>query len=47
MPARARAGGRCIGQNLGSEFIDADLEIQRQEGRLLWQINESEGIDGF
>ena len=39
--------GVVLAKILGYEFIDADLEIQRQEGRLLWQIIESEGIDGF
>ena len=39
--------GVVLAKILGYEFIDADLEIQRQEGRLLWQIIEREGIDGF
>ena len=39
--------GVVLAKILGYEFIDSDLEIQRQEGRLLWQIIESEGIEGF
>lgn len=32
---------------LGYEFIDADLVIQKQDGRLLREIIEEEGTDGF
>lgn len=39
--------GVVLAKILGYEFIDSDLLIQGREGRLLWQIIESEGIDGF
>ncbi len=39
--------GVVLAKILGFEFIDSDLEIQREEGRLLWQIIESEGREGF
>ena len=39
--------GVVLAKILGFEFIDSDLVIQKEEGRLLWQIIEAEGIDGF
>ena len=39
--------GVVLAKILGFDFIDSDLMIQAREGRLLWQIIESEGIEGF
>ncbi|MEG0107452.1 MAG: shikimate kinase [Lachnospiraceae bacterium] len=39
--------GVILAKRLGYEFIDTDLLIQKQENRLLKQIIEEEGIDGF
>ena len=39
--------GVVLAKILGFDFIDSDLLIQAREGRLLWQIIESEGIEGF
>lgn len=39
--------GVILAKVLGKDFIDADLVIQKQEGRLLSQIIEEEGTDGF
>ena len=39
--------GVILAKEIGYQFIDADLLIQRQEGRLLKDIIASEGVDGF
>lgn len=39
--------GVILAKLLGKDFIDADLVIQKREGRLLKQIIEEEGPDGF
>lgn len=39
--------GIVLAKVLGYDFIDSDLLIQKEEGRLLWQIMRDEGIDGF
>lgn len=39
--------GVVLAKLLGYEFIDADLLIQKQEGRLLREIIEREGTEGF
>lgn len=39
--------GVILAKVLGKDFIDADLVIQKEEGRLLSQIIEEEGPDGF
>ena len=39
--------GVVLAKILGFEFIDSDLLIQAREGRLLWQIIEQDGIEGF
>ncbi|MCI8373040.1 MAG: shikimate kinase [Lachnospiraceae bacterium] len=39
--------GVILAKILGYHFIDSDLVIQQQEQRLLREIIEAEGIDGF
>ena len=39
--------GVILAKVLGYQFLDADLVIQQQEGRLLHEIIEEEGTDGF
>ena len=39
--------GRLLAKRLGYRFLDSDLLIQEQEGRLLKQIIEDEGLSGF
>ena len=39
--------GVILAKVLGKDFIDADLVIQKEEGRLLSRIIEEEGADGF
>ena len=39
--------GVILAKVLGYQFIDADLVIQQQEGRLLHEIIEEEGTEGF
>lgn len=39
--------GVILAKVLGKDFIDADLAIQKKEGRLLSQIIEAEGPEGF
>lgn len=39
--------GVILAKLLGYKFVDSDLVIQEEEGRLLCRIIEEEGIDGF
>ena len=39
--------GVVLAKNLGYRFVDADLVIQEREGRLLSEIIEQEGREGF
>lgn len=39
--------GVVLAKILGYQFLDSDLVIQQQENRLLAQIIEQEGVDGF
>lgn len=39
--------GVIAAKQLGYQFVDADLLIQKQEGRLLHEIISQEGIEGF
>ena len=39
--------GVILAKVLGYQFLDSDLEIQRQEGMLLCEIIEKKGADGF
>lgn len=39
--------GVVLAKNLGYRFIDSDLLIQEQEHRLLHEIIEQDGLDGF
>lgn len=48
MPAVGKSTvGVVVAKRLGYEFIDTDLLIQKQEKRLLKEIIEEEGIEGF
>ena len=48
MPASGKSTiGVVAAKRLGYEFIDTDLLIQKQEDRLLCEIIEEKGIDGF
>lgn len=48
MPAAGKSTiGVVAAKRLGYEFIDTDLLIQKQEERLLCEIIEEKGIDGF
>lgn len=39
--------GVVLAKITGRQFVDSDLIIQKQEGRLLKEIIASEGVDGF
>ena len=39
--------GVILAKVLGYQFVDADLVIQEQEGKLLHEIIEEKGTDGF
>ena len=39
--------GVILAKVMGYQFIDADIVIQQQEGRLLHEIIEKEGTEGF
>lgn len=48
MPAVGKSTvGIVAAKRLGCRFIDTDLLIQEQEGKLLREIIEEKGIDGF
>ncbi len=48
MPAVGKSTvGIVVAKRLGRRFIDTDLLIQEQEGKLLREIIEEKGIDGF
>ena len=48
MPAAGKSTiGVILAKTLGFEFIDTDLIIQRQTGRLLQEIIDNEGLDKF
>lgn len=39
--------GVVLAKRLGLSFLDSDLVIQEREGRILHEIIEKEGLDGF
>lgn len=39
--------GVVLAKILGYRFVDSDLLIQEQEGKLLYEIIDEQGIDGF
>ncbi|MGN0141375.1 MAG: shikimate kinase [Roseburia sp.] len=39
--------GVVLAKVLGYRFVDSDLVIQEKEGKLLWEIMEEVGVDGF
>ena len=39
--------GVVLAKNMGYSFVDSDLLIQEQEGKLLHEIIEEKGTDGF
>ena len=48
MPACGKSTvGVLLAKRLGYRFVDSDLVIQETEGRLLHELIESEGVDGF
>lgn len=48
MPASGKSTmGVVLAKILGYNYIDADLEIQKQEGRKLSQIIAEDGVEGF
>ncbi|WP_313181295.1 shikimate kinase [Lacrimispora sp.] len=48
MPASGKSTvGVLLAKRLGYSFVDVDIVIQEQEGRLLKEIIETEGQDGF
>lgn len=48
MPASGKSTvGVILAKILGYNFVDADIVIQKKEGRKLAEIIETEGIDGF
>ena len=48
MPAAGKSTiGVILAKTLGFEFIDPDLIIQKQTGRLLQEIIDNEGLDRF
>ncbi len=48
MPASGKSTvGVLLAKRLGFSFVDVDIVIQEQEGRLLKEIIAQEGMDGF
>lgn len=48
MPASGKSTvGVLLAKRLGYSFVDVDIVIQEQEGRLLKEIIEEEGMEGF
>lgn len=48
MPSVGKSSaGIVLAKKLGYSFVDSDLVIQKKEGRLLHQIIEEDGLDGF
>lgn len=48
MPASGKSTvGVLLAKRIGYKFIDSDILIQEQENRLLREIIEDEGLDGF
>ena len=48
MPASGKSMvGVLLAKRLGYSFVDVDIVIQEKEGRLLREIIEKEGLDGF
>lgn len=48
MPACGKSTvGVLLAKRLGYRFVDSDLVIQETEGRLLHELIETEGVDGF
>lgn len=48
MPASGKSTvGVLLAKRLGYSFVDVDIVIQEQEGRLLKEIIAEEGLDGF
>ncbi len=48
MPSAGKSTvGVIIAKNLGMSFVDTDVLIQTQQGKLLQQIIDSEGTDAF
>lgn len=48
MPASGKSTvGVLLAKRLGYQFIDSDLLIQEQEGRLLKEIIAQEGLEAF
>ncbi len=48
MPAAGKSTvGVLLAKRLGYQFIDTDILIQQEEGRLLKEIIAAEGLDGF
>ena len=48
MPAAGKSMvGVLLAKRLGYSFVDTDIVIQEQEGRLLREIIEEEGLEGF
>ena len=48
MPASGKSTvGVLLAKRLGYSFVDTDIVIQEKEGRLLKEIIEQDGLDGF
>ena len=48
MPAAGKSTiGVVIAKRLGYQFVDTDILIQEEEGKLLKDIIAEKGIDGF
>ena len=48
MPACGKSTvGVLLAKRLGYRFVDSDLHIQEAEGKLLQEIIDEQGMDGF